>query len=100
MDPGLGSNQDSKREVLDVMFSFVMDLADNFDAFLTSKVKPSFSKNLLPGGLWGCSYYQDQDSLLARAILREQPANYLKQYKNAGVNVSVCTGPLARCLIL
>ena len=39
-----GSNHDSKREVLDVMLSFVMDLADNFDAFPTSKVKPSFSK--------------------------------------------------------
>ena len=38
MDRGLGSNHDSKREVLDVMFSFVMDLADNFNAFLTSNV--------------------------------------------------------------
>ena len=44
MDPGLGSNNDSERQVLDVMFSFVMDLANNFDAFLTSKIKPSFSK--------------------------------------------------------
>ena len=49
MDPGLGNNHDSKREVLDLMFSFVMDLADNFDAFLTSKVNPSFSKTSCPG---------------------------------------------------
>ena len=49
MDPGLGSNHDSKREVLGVMFSSVMDLADNFDAFLTSKVNSSFSKTSFPG---------------------------------------------------
>ena len=37
MDAGLGS----KPEVLDVMlFSFVMDLADNFNAFRTSEVNP------------------------------------------------------------
>ena len=49
MDPGLGGNHDSKREVLDVMFSFVMVLADNFDAFLTSSVNPSLSKISCPG---------------------------------------------------
>ena len=35
--------------VLDVMFSFVMNLANNFDAFLTSKVNPSFSKTSFLG---------------------------------------------------
>ena len=51
MDPGLGSNNDSERQVLDVMFSFVTDLTNNFDAFLTSKVKSSFTKSLLRGCL-------------------------------------------------
>ena len=37
MDAGLGS----KPEVLDgMLFSFVMDLADNFNAFRTSEVNP------------------------------------------------------------
>ena len=44
MDAGLGSNHGSKPEVLDIMlFSFVVDLADN--------VNPSCSKKLFPGCL-------------------------------------------------
>ena len=31
MHPGLCSNHGSEAEVLDVMFSFVVDLANNFD---------------------------------------------------------------------
>ena len=56
MDAGLGSNHGSKPEVLAdmLLFSFVMDLADDFNAFPTSEVNPSCSRR--PGSIAGARY--------------------------------------------
>ena len=49
MDPDLGCNHGSRHEVLDVMFLFIVDLANNFDAFLISNINLNFSKSSCPG---------------------------------------------------
>ena len=68
MDAGLGSTMVvNPRCTYVILFSFVMDLADNFNAFRTSEVKKK-------PFLWGCDYHQDQDALQAHFILR----HYLK----------------------